>query len=87
MGPTSVNDTSNVHHDVPPRAFTVHLHALPPEPVLPTNDILPLHLIVSHRKSRARSGGLFTRPKEFMDNILVLAVSVGHIQDGAYEGS
>jgi hypothetical protein len=78
-----VKDLTNIYHDVPLRAITPYLYALPPEPVLPTKDILPLHLIVSQRKSSAGSGGLLSRPKEFMDDVLILTFTVGHIQDRA----
>ena len=74
-----MNDLSDVNYDVPLGAVTPHPHTLPPESVLPAHDIPPLHLVIPHCASGARGGGEFSGSEEFVDDILVLTFTVGHI--------
>ena len=82
-----MNDLPSINHDLPPCAIAPHLHALPPEPIIPTHNVPPLHLVASHRAGGARSRGLLFRTKEFVDSILILTLTIGHVQDRANEGS
>jgi hypothetical protein len=84
---TPVNDLSSINHDLPLGTITPHLHTLPPEPIVPTRDVLSFHLITSYRARYTWSGGSFIRTKEFVDGILILTLAVGHVQDRANEGS
>lgn len=82
-----MNDLSNINHDIPLSAITPHPHALPPEPILPTHDVPPLHLVGSRGTRNARSRRLFPRTKKLVDGVLILALAVGHVQDRTNEGS
>ena len=84
---TPVNDLPSINHDLPLCTITPHLYALPPEPIVPTRDVMSFHLIASYRARYTRSGGSFIRAEEFVDGILILTLAVGHVQDRANEGS
>ena len=82
-----MNDLPSINHDLPPGTIAPHLHTLPPEPIIPTHDVPPHHLVASHHARRTRSRGFLSRTKEFVDDILILTLTVGHVQDRANEGS